>query len=51
MNLLMILIILFAIMVSVCISYIAWEISTGRPPAGKIKESGEAKEPKDLPDS
>ncbi len=51
MNLLMILIILFAIMVSVCISYIAWEISAGKPPAGKIEESGEAKEPKDLPDS
>lgn len=51
MNLLMILIILFAIMVSVCISYIAWEISSGRPPARKLRESGEAKEPKDLPDS
>lgn len=51
MNLLMILIVLFAILVSVCISYIAWELSAGKPPARKIKESGEAKEPKDLPDS
>jgi hypothetical protein len=51
MNLLMLLIILFAIMVSVCISYIAWEISAGKTPAEKINESGEAKEPKDLPDS
>ena len=51
MNLLMLLIILFAIMVSVCIAYIAWEISAGKPPAGRIEESGEAKEPKDLPDS
>ena len=51
MNLLMIIIILFAIMVSVCISYIAWEISAGKPPSRNIEESGEAKEPKDLPDS
>ncbi len=51
MNLLMIIIILFAIMVSVCISYIAWEISAGRPPTRKTEESGEVKEPKDLPDS
>ncbi len=51
MNLLMIIIILFAIMVSVCISYIAWEISAGKPPSRKIKKSGEVKEPKDLPDS
>jgi hypothetical protein len=51
MNLLMILIILFAIMVAVCISYIAWEISAGNPPAHKTKKSGEVKESKDLPDS
>ena len=51
MNLLMILIILFAIMVSVCISYIAWEISAGKTPAENVNESSEAKEPKDLPDS
>ena len=51
MNLLMIIIVLFAIMVSVCISYIAWELSSGKPPARRIKESGEVKEPKDLPDS
>jgi hypothetical protein len=46
----MIIIVLFAIMVSVCISYIAWELSSGKPPVSKIKESGEAKEPEDLPD-
>ena len=51
MNLLMIIIILFAIMISVCISYIAWEISAGKPPSRKIKKSGEVNEPKDLPDS
>ncbi len=51
MNLLMIIIILFAIMVSVCISYIAWEISAGKPPTRKTEESGQAKESKDLPDS
>ena len=51
MNLLMIIIILFAIMVSVCISYIAWEISSGKSPSRKTKDSGEVKEPKDLPDS
>ena len=51
MNLLMIIIILFAIMVSVCISYIAWEISSGKSPRRKIEESGKVKEPKDLPDS
>ena len=50
MNLLMILIILFAIMVSVCISYIAWELSSGKPPGRKIRESDEVKEPKNLPD-
>ncbi len=50
MNLLMIIIILFAIMVSVCISYVAWELSAGKPPGSKTRESGEAKEPKDLPD-
>ena len=51
MNLLMIIIILFAIMVSACISYIAWEISAGKPPSRKTRESGEVKEPTDLPDS
>ncbi len=51
MNLLMIIIILFAIIVSVCISYIAWAISSGKSPSRKTKESGEVKEPKDLPDS
>ena len=51
MNLLMIIIILFAILVSVSISYIAWEISAGKPSSRKIKEPGEVKEPKDLPDS
>ncbi len=51
MNLLMIIIILFAIMVSVCISYIAWELSAGKPPSRKINEPGEVKEPEDLPDS
>ena len=51
MNLLMIIIILFAIMVSVCISYVAWEISSGKPATRKTEESGEVKEPKDLPDS
>jgi nitrogen fixation-related uncharacterized protein len=51
MNLLMILIVLFAIMVSVCISYIAWELSSGQPGKRKKEESGEVKEPKDLPDS
>jgi len=51
MNLLMILIVLFAIMVAVCISYIAWELSSGKSPRRKTKESGEVKEPKDLPDS
>ena len=50
MNLLMILIVLFAIMVSVCISYIAWELSSGKSPRRKTRESGEVKEPKDLPD-
>ncbi len=50
MNLLMILIVLFAIMISVCISYIAWELSSGKSPRRKTKESGEVKEPKDLPD-
>ena len=45
----MILIILFAILVSVCIAYIAWDITAMKP--RNIKESGEAKEPKDLPDS
>ena len=44
----MILIILFAILVSVCIAYIAWDITAMKP---RTKESGEAKEPKDLPDS
>jgi hypothetical protein len=47
----MIIIILFAIMVSVCISYIAWEISSGKPPKRKLGESGEVEESKDLPDS
>ena len=51
MNLLMIIIILFAIMVSVCISFIAWRISAGEPPGRKTRESGEVKEPQDLPDS
>ena len=51
MNLLMIIIVLFAIMVSACSSYIAWELSSGKPPKRRIKESGEVKEPKDLPDS
>ena len=50
MNLLMIIIILFAIMVSACISYIAWEVSSGKPSKRNVKESGEFKEPKDLPD-
>jgi predicted membrane protein len=51
MNLLMIIIILFAIMVSVFISYIAWKVSSDKPSKRKVNESGEAKEPKDLPDS
>ncbi len=51
MNLLMIIIILFAIMVSVGISYIAWRVSSDKPLKRKVNESGEAKEPKDLPDS
>ncbi len=51
MNLLMIIIILFAIMVSVCISYIAWKVSSGKPSKRKVEKSGEVKEPKDLPDS
>lgn len=52
MNLLMILIVLFAILVSVCIAYIAWDISSGKPWRRRnTKESGEVKEPKDLPDS
>ncbi len=51
MNLLMIIIILFAIMVSVCISYIAWEVSSGKPPERNVKKSGEVKESQDLPDS
>lgn len=51
MNLLMIIIILFAIMVAVCISYIAWDLSSGKPLKRNTKESGEVKEPKDLPDS
>lgn len=50
MNLLMIIIILFAIMVSVCISYIAWKVSSDKPSKRKVKESGDVKEPKDLPD-
>ena len=51
MNLLMIIIILFAIMVSACISFIAWELSSGKSPGRKTNESGEVKESKDLPDS
>ena len=51
MNLLMIIIILFAIMVSVGISYIAWRVSSDQPAKRKINESGDAKESKDLPDS
>ena len=51
MNLLMIIIILFAIMVSVFISYIAWKVSSDKPARRKVNESGEAKESKDLPDS
>ena len=51
MNLLMIIIILFAIMVSVGISYIAWRVSSDQPSKRKINESSEAKESKDLPDS
>ena len=51
MNLLMIIIILFAIMVSVGISYIAWKVSSDKPSRRKVNESGEAKESKDLPDS
>ncbi len=50
MNLLMIIIILFAIMVSVCISYIAWQVSSGKPSKRKVKKSAQVKEPKDLPD-
>ncbi len=51
MNLLMIIIILFAIMVSVFISYIAWKVSSDQPSERKVNDSGEAKESKDLPDS
>jgi hypothetical protein len=47
----MIIIILFAIMVSVGISYIAWKVSSDKPSKREVDESGEAKEPKDLPDS
>jgi len=51
MNLLMIIIILFAIMISACISFIAWELSSGKSSGPKTSESGEVKESKDLPDS
>jgi len=51
MNLLMIIIILFAIMVSVGISYIAWRVSSDQPAKRKVNKSSEAKESKDLPDS
>ena len=51
MNLLMLIIILFAIMVSVGIFFIAWRVSSDKPSKQKANESGEAKEPKDLPDS
>ncbi len=50
MNLLMIIIILFAIMVSVCISYMAWKVSSDKPSGRRVKKSGAVKEPKDLPD-
>lgn len=51
MNLLMIIIILFAIMVSVCISYIAWELSSGESAKRKTKKSGAVSESKNSPDS
>lgn len=47
----MILIVLFAIMVSVCIAYIAWDLTSGKPLKRSNGESGESKEPEDLPDS
>lgn len=51
MNLLMIIIILFAIMVSVCISYIAWDLSSGKPFKRNPKTPGDIKERKDPPDN
>ena len=51
MNFLMIIIILFAIMVVGYISYIAWELSSGRYPFRKTEKSEEIKASKKLPNA
>jgi len=49
MNLLMIILVLMAIVVSACVFYVAWEFSSGKPRPDKKKEPGESKESKDSP--
>lgn len=49
MNLLMIIIILFAIMVAGCISYIAWKLSSGKSLSREIEKSEKIKASKNLP--
>jgi len=49
MNLLSLILIALAVIVSGCVFYVAWEFSSGKFEGGGKKEPGESKESKDSP--
>ena len=49
MNLLSLILIALALIVSGCVFYVAWEFSSGKFEGGGKKEPGESKESKDSP--
>jgi len=51
MNLLSLILVAMAVIVSACVFYVAWELTSDKPPPGQKKEPGESKESKDSPSS
>jgi flagellar basal body-associated protein FliL len=51
MNLLMLILIGMALIVSGCVFYVAWELSSDKPKTAEKKEPGEPKESEDSPSS